>query len=151
MYWTDWGSNPRIEKASMDGSSRRIIVNSGLKWPNGLDIDRSANKLYWADGSEDKIEQSDLDGQNRRVILQIANIHPFGVALYQGFLYWTDWGKKAVLRLNIVTGQYDTVVVGLSQPMDIHAYYPGMHSIPSGIRWYPSLVHIHTCRSNSYL
>ena len=134
MYWTDWGSNPRIEKANMDGSSRRTIVNSGLKWPNGLDIDRSANKLYWADGWEDKIEQSDLHGQNRRVILQTVNIQPFGVALFQGYLYWTDWEKKAVLRLDLVSGDNDTVAVGLSQPMNIHVYNRSVHTTQAGLQ-----------------
>ena len=30
MYWTDWGSVPKIEKAYMDGSNRRTIINSNL-------------------------------------------------------------------------------------------------------------------------
>lgn len=30
MYWTDWGMNPKIERAYMDGSSRRIIVHTDL-------------------------------------------------------------------------------------------------------------------------
>ncbi|VDI08633.1 Hypothetical predicted protein, partial [Mytilus galloprovincialis] len=42
MYWTDWGSSPKIEKANYDGSNRQILVNSSLGWPNGLALDTSA-------------------------------------------------------------------------------------------------------------
>ena len=46
MYWTDWGSSPKIEVAAMDGTSRRVIVRiSSPSWPNGLTLD-TAGKLY---------------------------------------------------------------------------------------------------------
>ena len=38
MYWTDWGQNARIEKSGMDGTDRKIIIQGGLGWPNGLVI-----------------------------------------------------------------------------------------------------------------
>ena len=38
MYWTDWGSRPRIEKAGMDGSHINTIVDTDIVWPNGLAI-----------------------------------------------------------------------------------------------------------------
>ena len=60
MYWTDWGSPPKIERASLDGDSRRTIVEGRLKWPNGLVIDSASRRLYWADAALDKIEISDL-------------------------------------------------------------------------------------------
>ena len=90
MYWTDWGSKPKIEQAAMDGSSRRSVITGNLGWPNGLTIDRSTNLLYWADAKLDKIEVSDLTGANRRlVVASAADIHPFGLTLYQDMLYWT--------------------------------------------------------------
>ena len=39
MFWSDWGSVPRIERAGMDGSHRAIILQKTLSWPNGLTID----------------------------------------------------------------------------------------------------------------
>ena len=39
MYWTDWGSSPKIERANTDGTSRMILVDSELQWPNGLTLD----------------------------------------------------------------------------------------------------------------
>ena len=57
MYWTDWGLHSRIEKASMDGSARRRVVNTGLgAWPNGLAIDTEGRyRQYRAGPCSNKI------------------------------------------------------------------------------------------------
>lgn len=60
MYWTDWGTTPKIERSDLDGGSRRSIVQGDLKWPNGLVIDEASQKLFWADAGLDKIETSNL-------------------------------------------------------------------------------------------
>ena len=44
MYWTDWGANPKIEKANYDGSSRMALINQKLGWPNGLSLYLQGNK-----------------------------------------------------------------------------------------------------------
>ena len=64
---TDWGHDPKIERAGMDGLERHVIVRSNLTWPNGLAIDYSELRLYWVDAGTKRIEYSDLDGQNRKV------------------------------------------------------------------------------------
>ena len=69
MYWTDWGSFPRIERAFMNGEERMDLVNHTLHWPNGLTIDHVYNKLYWADAGEDNIEVMDLETLERKVVL----------------------------------------------------------------------------------
>ena len=125
MYWTDWGANPKIEQAWMDGSARRAIVTGNLGWPNGLTIDQTSNRLFWADAILDKIEVSNLDGGNRKLILSSeANIHPYGLAVHQNMLYWTDWIAKSISRFNLSSGNQDVIVTGLQQPMDIHVFDP---------------------------
>ena len=75
MLWTDWGSNPKIEKASMDGSNRIILVNSTIMlaqtktkivWPNGLCIDFDTDTVYWVDAKSDVLVKMDLDGGKRK-------------------------------------------------------------------------------------
>jgi len=39
MFWTDWGDQPKIERAGMDGSQRTTIVSTSLLTPNGIAID----------------------------------------------------------------------------------------------------------------
>lgn len=40
LFWSDWGRNPKIETANMDGTGRRLLLNmTGISWPNGMIID----------------------------------------------------------------------------------------------------------------
>ena len=122
MYWTDWGANPKIEQAGMDGSARQAIVTGNLGWPNGLTIDQTTNRLFWADAYLDKIEMSDLTGGNRQLIMSSVgyNIHPYGLTVHQNVLYWTDWLNKSISSFNLSSGIKDIILTGLQKPMDIH-------------------------------
>lgn len=129
MFWTDWGTPPKIEQAEMDGSVRRAIVTEGLGWPNGLTYDQATNHLFWADAKLDKIEKLDLNGgeRSRHLILSpAANIHPFGLTMYQDILYWTDWNTKSISRFNLTSRRQETIIYGLKQPMDIHVFDPSL-------------------------
>ena len=127
MYWTDWGTSPKIEQAEMDGSMRRTIVTENLAWPNGLTVDLTTNRLFWTDALLDKIEVSDLNGRNRQLIMPAtANIHPFGLAVYQDMLYWTDWNTKSISRFNLSSGKQEMIVYGLKKPTDIHVFDPSL-------------------------
>lgn len=127
MYWTDWGANPKIEKAEMDGSARQTIVTGNLVWPNGLTIDQATNRLFWADAKLNKIESSDLTGGNRQLVMSsAADIHPYGLTVHQGMLYWTDWNTKSISRFNLSSGNEEEIVRGLQKPMDIHVFDPSL-------------------------
>jgi hypothetical protein len=40
IYWTDWGKEPKIERATMDGGNRSIIMSlEQNSWPNALALD----------------------------------------------------------------------------------------------------------------
>jgi len=43
MYWTDWGIQAKIERASLDGEDRQLLINKDVIWPNGLTIGIDAN------------------------------------------------------------------------------------------------------------
>jgi len=59
MFWSDWYEKmPKIERAAMDGSGRRVIVTEDLQWPNGLALDNERGKVYWCDARTHKIEVS---------------------------------------------------------------------------------------------
>ena len=93
MFWTDWGITARIERSSMDGDDRRTVHEVGLSQPNGITIDYTTLKIYWTDSDFDKIEYSNYDG-TERVLLESINegiFHPFGVAVVNELLFWTDW------------------------------------------------------------
>lgn len=49
MFWTDWGRQPCIERADMDGSNRLILVKHNIGWPNGITVDEEASQIIWVD------------------------------------------------------------------------------------------------------
>jgi hypothetical protein len=49
MFWTDWGREPRIERADMDGFNRLILVTHNLGWPNGITVDERTSRIVWVD------------------------------------------------------------------------------------------------------
>eukprot|EP00106_Octopus_bimaculoides_P021308 XP_014788750.1 PREDICTED: low-density lipoprotein receptor-related protein 4-like [Octopus bimaculoides] len=109
MFWTDWGKVPKIERAFLDGTSRKAIVTANLGYPNGLSIDYAAKTLYWVDAKLDKIERSDLNGEHRmEIIKQIP--HPFGLSVFENYIYWTDWRTKSIHRASKKTG-LDRIVI----------------------------------------
>lgn len=39
LFWTDWGHIAKIERSHLDGSERKVLINTDLGWPNGLTLD----------------------------------------------------------------------------------------------------------------
>ena len=62
MFWSDWGEEPKIERANLDGSGRRVLVTKHVTQPLGLAVDYKGGLLYWCDASSDLIEYVDLNG-----------------------------------------------------------------------------------------
>lgn len=48
-------------------SNRKVIVDVDIYWPNGLTIDLTEQKLYWADAKLSFIHRANLDGSARYV------------------------------------------------------------------------------------
>ena len=57
LFWTDWGHIAKIERANLDGSERKILINTDLGWPNGLTLDYDTRRsvkdfllslVYWS-------------------------------------------------------------------------------------------------------
>ncbi|TNN64423.1 Low-density lipoprotein receptor-related protein 2 [Liparis tanakae] len=121
MYWTDWGTHAKIERATLGGNFRIEIVNSSLVWPNGLTLDYEEERLYWADASLQKIERCSLTGSNREVIVSTA-IYPFAMTMFGQFIYWTDWNTRSIYRASKHDGSDQRVMIQNlpSRPMDVH-------------------------------
>lgn len=83
MFFSDNGPYPRIEKASLDGQDREVIVHKGLSYVYTLTVDSENNKLYWADYLKRALEGCDYDGSNRRVIRRIFGARVSGLSYYE--------------------------------------------------------------------
>ncbi|CAB0009470.1 unnamed protein product [Nesidiocoris tenuis] len=110
MFWTSAGVTPKIERAYMDGSRRKVIHNTMLSQPNGLVIDYKMEKLYWSDYFEKKIEVSDLNGKNRLMVLPKPDV--VGLTLLDGHLYWADRAKSRIVMADGITGRGEEALRG---------------------------------------
>ena len=99
----------------MDGKNRSVIHNTSLVWPNALTLDFQNQVLYWADASLDKIESSNVDGSNRRLItnFNVLDLHPYGLALFNGILYFTDWIGSSVKSIDPMSRNVMNITYGL--------------------------------------
>ena len=103
MFWSDWGKRAHIGVAIMDGSSPTVLVEK-VGWPNGIALDWPNGRLYWVDALEHTIQSVNMAGKDRRVIIKDLE-HPFGLAVFENKLYWSDWDKNSIQSCNKFTGE----------------------------------------------
>lgn len=152
LFWTDWGENPRIERIGMDGTNRSVIINTKIYWPNGLTLDTTTQRVYFADSKLDFIDFCYYNGTGRQQVLAGSHylLHPHSLTLFEETLFWTDRQLNRVLSTHkfrgehslkkysiechyqwkIFSGTNQTVVSHLiSQPLSIHVYHPSLQPI----------------------
>ena len=110
LYWSDWGHRPRIETAGLDGTGRQTLVQGdGIVWPNGLALDLVGERLYWVDAKLHRLSSVSTQGGAVHVVLESFQHlhHPFGLAVFEDWLYWTEWGRNtsAIYRASKFTGE----------------------------------------------
>ena len=135
MFWTDWGTEPKVERAEMDGSNRQVIIQQNIQWPNGLTLDYKNKKIFWTDARLRYIAKANYDGSNREKIFkspeQCALGHLFAITLYEKKPFWTDWSSNGIHSTDNTTGKLQCKEVwpnsGL-QPFGIRAFNPTAQS-----------------------
>ncbi|XP_033637821.1 sushi, von Willebrand factor type A, EGF and pentraxin domain-containing protein 1-like [Asterias rubens] len=95
LFWTDWGTKQTIERATLAGENRTVLVDDNIYFPNGITIDYTTDKIYWtdADPGGSRVEVCSLDGTNRRTVYShpADKGHFFDVAVFQNYIFVTDW------------------------------------------------------------
>ena len=133
MIWTEVGTSPKIEKASLTGNQRVTIVTTLLSLPNGIELDTGNKRIFWVDAGYDKVETVDYNGNNRKILFQLDGVHPYGLVVIAPFLFFTDWNTyHEVHKLDATTGNVlRSYSINGGQPMGIVAYDSARQ--PSGI------------------
>ncbi|XP_069783747.1 very low-density lipoprotein receptor-like [Narcine bancroftii] len=119
MYWAEIGSEPHIERAGMDGTNRKIIIKHGLGWPTSLTLDLSDWTLFWADGKLHCIGASNLDGTGIKFFQLAHTRRPFGVAVFEDNIYWSDVELRSVQKADKRLGKNRTVLLKHDQPYSL--------------------------------
>jgi len=130
LFWSDLGSVSRIERSGMDGSSRVVVVEEGVVWPNSITLDLVLERLYWVDAKLHIIGSVGLDGSQPRILSEQAAYlyHPFSVSVFEDWVYWTEWGKNgsSIFRANKFDGSEVRQITNAQQhtkPMAVKAYH----------------------------
>ena len=67
----------------------------------------------------------DFDGGNRHTVLDGSVPHVFSLAVFEDWMYWTDWNHMAVEKANRFTGADRSVLVNVThRPMTIRVVHP---------------------------
>lgn len=129
IFWTDWGSNPKIERATLAGQGRTTIIASSsthmLKYPNDIIVDYKDSKIYWVDAGLDVVGKGDLDGRKIQQSEVIRNSHLFAVALHNNTIFLSDLetNAKSIRLLDKESlkefGKYTSSVIGSRDLMGI--------------------------------
>ncbi|KAL7863483.1 hypothetical protein SRHO_G00124670 [Serrasalmus rhombeus] len=104
----------QIERISMDGESRELLLSTGPdSSPEGLALDWVNRKLYWTD-------RGGLDGQDREMLIFKKLLKPQGIAVHPQAqkLFWTDVGGHPAVERSRLDGLGREVLVsaGLVTP-----------------------------------
>lgn len=105
----------RIERASMDGTSRTILHSTGLSLVYGLALDYDNQILYWADTTNNQIESSFTNGSNRVLVTSSGITDPFSITFYEGKLYWTDYTTNSIHTLTVSSPSTVSRLVSIGQ------------------------------------
>ncbi|XP_060807225.1 prolow-density lipoprotein receptor-related protein 1 [Amyelois transitella] len=125
LYWTNWNeSHPSIQRAYTSGLGLQSIVTTDILMPNGLALDHAAKKIYWADARLDKIERCDYDGSHRQIVTHSSAEHPFDVAVFGDYVFWTDWISHGVFRADKRAGDVIALRRDVQRPMAIVVVAP---------------------------
>lgn len=101
-------------------------------WPNGLTLDYDSRRIFWIDARSDSIHTTKYDGTDHHQVMRNHEMlsHPFAIALYENYVYWTDWRTNSVVRANKWNGGDVTVIQRtLSQPFDIQVLHPSRQPV----------------------
>ncbi|XP_063154043.1 low-density lipoprotein receptor-related protein 8 [Candoia aspera] len=145
MYWSDWGDIAKIEKSGLNGMDRQVLVTDNIEWPNGITLDLLNQRLYWVDSKLHLLSSIDFNGSNRKVLISsVDNLsHPFGLAVFEDRVFWTDLENEAIFSANRLNGLDISILAeNLNNPHDIVVFHElkqpkapdvcELHSLPNG-------------------
>ncbi|XP_069336091.1 low-density lipoprotein receptor-related protein 8 isoform X3 [Eulemur rufifrons] len=126
MYWSDWGYQAKIEKSGLNGVDRQTLVSDNVEWPNGIALDLLNQRLYWVDSKLHQLSSIDFGGGNRKMLISSADFlsHPFGIAVFEDKVFWTDLENEAIFSANRLNGlEISVLAENLNNPHDIVIFH----------------------------
>ncbi|PIK61880.1 putative low-density lipoprotein receptor-related protein 4-like [Apostichopus japonicus] len=124
IFFADAGRGV-IESANLDGTERRVIVNSNnIETVEGIALDWMHRQIYWTDSSLHHVAASSSHGGSIRILANTGVFQPRGITVYPAlnWIYWTDIAEgasKIVASLHDGTYRRDIIDENLFYPNSI--------------------------------
>nr|XP_006822973.1 PREDICTED: low-density lipoprotein receptor-related protein 4-like [Saccoglossus kowalevskii] len=135
VYWSDIGTNAKIEIASLNGEHRRVLVSAEdsssdiIETPIDLTIDYEINRLFWIDAGTDKIMSIDLIFNTvREEVIGIPFNQPIGITLDANFYFVSDVIEKIFVISRTNTDDFGVINAGGTRFLGI-VYFSSQASI----------------------
>jgi len=134
LFVSEWASveqnsHGQIIVMNMDGSAARPIVTKDIAWANSIAVDETIDRVFWSDAQRDTVESATVEGKDRRVIVQDIS-HPFGVAVFEDRVFWSDWHEYRLYSANKFTGRDIRMLVSSPHRINGIAVY---HTVPTSV------------------
>jgi sugar lactone lactonase YvrE len=125
LYWIDplqkTIQRVKVEESKV-GEVVQGLVESGLRDPQDLELDRTAKKMYWSDyearSDRGAIYRANLDGSQTELVAQVTGL-PSDLSLDTNAkqIYWLDPWRGAIGRVGYDgANAEDSWIAGLDQP-----------------------------------
>ncbi|KAK3604531.1 hypothetical protein CHS0354_000353 [Potamilus streckersoni] len=129
LFWTDIDQTVRIERSSLSGDDRRVLISSGLITPYSIVADIRTQNMFWIDDEKDTIESAQYDGTGRKIIKRIAHAGLFHLEVFKELVYVSDPTNKQFYVINKNTGETQiALTLPYHYPYGITMYHPDVQA-----------------------
>lgn len=98
IYWTTVGTKPKIERANLDGSDRKVLVRTGIKYPVSITVDIVTHSVYWTDSVISAVQRISYSGGNREYVRGNL-VLPSGIAVLGNNVYWSEYSLRKIFSV----------------------------------------------------
>lgn len=110
VFIADWKFPAYIGRVDMDGRNFKKIVTEDISSPVSMTIDIITKRIWWSDTHLKRIEVCDYDGTDRfRAVDSNLAAYPFGLAFFNGMIYWADRSSDSIYMANALNATSKTV------------------------------------------
>ncbi|XP_062306137.1 low-density lipoprotein receptor-like [Osmerus eperlanus] len=131
VFWADSGTSPRIERASLDGHNRTVLVTSVIWNPVAISLDGPRLLLFWADAGMRTISRIDFEGRHRKTVVESNGYldKPFGLAVFEGRVYWSEATTKSICSAEKHNGsRFHVLLHSIKSPGGLVLVHPVLQS-----------------------
>ncbi|XP_069377921.1 low-density lipoprotein receptor-related protein 8-like isoform X1 [Paralichthys olivaceus] len=146
LFWAQCGSFPKIESAGLDGRDTVALVTSSIRCPVALSVDMPRQLLYWAD--QRSISRVNFKGRDRKTVVESNGYldRPFGLAVFEGFVYWSEEVTRSICRANKHNGsQLQILLTNVASPGGVVVIQPVLQPDGSSVCGRPGTACHHGC------